>query len=71
MKIRIERRIPRAGAVFEHTYSGKHFKLKVVAFNDGVAYELNGKIYETPTAAAKTITKYDVNGWLFWHMIRK
>jgi hypothetical protein len=71
MKTINERRIPRVGAVFEHTYAGKNYKLKVVAFQDGVAYKLNGKIYETPTAAAKTITQYDVNGWLFWHMLRK
>ena len=71
MELRHERRIPRVGAIFEHTYAEKKYQLKVVAFQDGIAYELQGKIYETPTAAAKTITKFDVNGWLFWHMIRK
>lgn len=29
---------------------------------------LKGKLYESPTAAAKSITKRTVSGWAFWHI---
>jgi hypothetical protein len=38
---------------------------------DGVAYELDGHQFETPTAAAKHIQGTEVNGWKFWKMDRK
>lgn len=65
---RIERKIPRINTEFERDYEGIKYKLKVVATSEGLRYELNGHLYKTPTAAAKTITKYEVNGWRFWHM---
>lgn len=63
-----KRKPPKVGTSFERSFAEKHYTLKVVSTSDGIAYELNGRIYKTPTTAAKTITKYEVNGWLFWHM---
>ena len=69
--MRPKRKMPREGAVFQRMVAGKIYKLKVVSSANGVAYELNGRIYKTPTTAAKIITKYEVNGWLFWHIEEK
>lgn len=69
--MRIERKVPLVGQTFERTFSGKSYKLKVVPAGEGLAFELNGRIYKTPTAAAKAITKFEVNGWRFWYMKRE
>lgn len=71
MAQRIERKTPKVGVLLEGTFAKKHYTLKVVQTADGLGYELNGKIYKTPTAAAKSITKFEVNGWRFWHMRRE
>lgn len=66
--IKIERKIPEAGAIFERTFAGIKYKLKVINTSKGLAYELDDQVYETPTSAAKSITKFEVNGWRFWYM---
>ena len=68
MKYRIERKTPKVGVIFERDFAGKHYVLKIVKSKAGMAYELNDKVFMTPTAAAKSITKFEVNGWRFWHM---
>lgn len=69
--IKIERKTPKAGVIFERTFAGKKYKLKVINTPKGLAYELDDQVYETPTSAAKNITKFEVNGWRFWYMKRK
>ena len=64
----IERKIPKAGLICNRIFAGKQYILKVVNWSNGLGYELNGQIYDTPTAAAKSITKFEVNGWRFWHL---
>jgi len=71
MPPRIERKVPKAGEVFEGTFAKKKYRLKVIQLSDGIAYELDRCIFKTPTAAAKSITKFEVNGWRFWHMKRE
>jgi hypothetical protein len=66
--MKIERILPKAGVTIDRTFAGKQYRLKVADSPDGLVYELNGRIYKTPTAAAKSITKFEVNGWRFWHM---
>lgn len=66
--MRIKRIVPRADITVERTFAGTLYRLKVVNSPNGLVYVLNGHTYETPTAAAKSITKFEVNGWRFWHM---
>jgi hypothetical protein len=61
------RKTPMIGTVLEHTVAGKRYELKVVSTNEGAAYELNGQVYKTLTGAARSIVKYEANGWKFWH----
>ena len=44
--------------------------MRVVVSGDGIAYKVRGKTYRTPTAAARSVTKTAVNGWLFWRIDR-
>ena len=60
------RDIPKVGTVFTKKFDGKTYSLKIVNSSSGVAYELNGRVFSTPTAAAKSITHHEVNGWKFW-----
>lgn len=51
-----------AGTEFRATYKGQTYLARV----DGAALVLNGKRYDTPSAAAMSITRNPVNGWTFW-----
>jgi hypothetical protein len=54
-------RLP-AGTELRATYKGQTYLARVT---DG-ALLLNGKRFESPSAAAVSITKHPVNGWTFW-----
>jgi hypothetical protein len=57
---------PKVGLEFVREYKGKTYKLKVVKTEGGVGYELAGKVFTSPSTAAKSITKSEINGWKFW-----
>jgi len=46
-------------------YLGKEYK--AIVYHNG-RIQLRRKWYDTPTAAARSITKRAVNGWLFWRV---
>ena len=54
------------GAVYQKIFKGKAHVLTIVKVGSETAYKVGGKIYNTPTAAAKSITIHNVNGWKFW-----
>jgi hypothetical protein len=51
-----------SGAEFRATYKGQTYLGRV----EGGALLLGGKRYDTPSAAAMSITGNPVNGWTFW-----
>jgi len=66
MPARKERPNPRVGTEFSKRFKGKTYKLKVIKADGKIAYETAGTVFLSPTAAAKSITKNEVNGWRFW-----
>jgi hypothetical protein len=62
------RSAPKTGAIFERQFAGKRYKMTVKQSAGRTLYEIHGQTFKTPTAAAKSITKYAVNGWKFWHI---
>jgi hypothetical protein len=60
--------VPKVGTVFEKKYRGKYYKVAVVKCSGKTAYDVGGRTFKTPTAAAKSITKHEINGWVFWDM---
>jgi hypothetical protein len=63
-----ERPTPKVGSRFEKNFSGKSRTLYVVRHEDRICYKMDGEIYASPSAAAKMLTKSEVNGWKFWGM---
>ena len=51
-----------AGTEFRARYKGQTWLGRV----DGGALVINGKRYDSPSAAAVAITENPVNGWTFW-----
>jgi len=51
-----------AGTEFRANYKGQTYLGRV----EGTALVLNGERFDTPSAAAMSITKNPVNGWTFW-----
>jgi hypothetical protein len=67
---RKKRNQPTVGSIFERRFGEKAYRLKVVRDAEGIGYELSGRRFKTPTAAAKSVIGHDVNGWLFWKIDR-
>ena len=68
MKKAKDHKVPKVGAKFEKTFKDKKYQLKIVSTPRGIGYELGGQVFRSPSAAAKSITKMDVNGWVFWRL---
>jgi hypothetical protein len=63
-----DHKAPKIGSTFEKIFKDKKYHLNIVSTPSGIGYEVRGQIFKSPSAAAKSITKTAVNGWLFWHM---
>ena len=68
MPKRKQRPSPKVGTEFEKVYKGKARALLVVEHDGRICFQMDGKIFSSPSAAAKTLTKSEVNGWEFWGM---
>ena len=63
-----QHKIPKRGATFERKWRDKLYRLRVISKGGVAAFEVEERIFATPSAAAKSITKQEVNGWRFWHI---
>ena len=68
MPKRKQHRTPKANSIFEREYLGKTYRMRVIETQQGVAYEVGGHKFRSPTAAARSLVKYHINGWRFWKM---
>jgi hypothetical protein len=56
----------KAGLEFKKVFKGKPYTLRVVKDDGRIVYKLGKSVFPSPSAAAKSITKNEVNGWKFW-----
>jgi hypothetical protein len=68
MPARKKRTNPKVGCEFVRRFKNKTYKLRVIKVGDRIAYEHGSTVFSSPSAAAKSITKTEVNGWEFWKM---
>jgi hypothetical protein len=61
--------VPKVGTVIQKKYKKKVYSMVIVKDGSQVTFEVNGRKYASPSAAAKSITKSEVNGWKFWNLI--
>lgn len=61
-----ERKAPRPGAQFSKIHKGKTYFMEIVSQGGGTGYKVGQNVYNSPSGAAKSITKTDINGWEFW-----
>jgi hypothetical protein len=60
------------GSKFTREYGAKSYTLKVVkAKQGGVAYAIGKAIFGSPSTAARSITGYHANGWIWWGIEKK
>lgn len=67
--VKIKRKMPPVGTELHGKFKGNKYKAVVVADDKNSTLRLirfNGVNYKTMTAAAKAITKQEINGWRFW-----
>jgi hypothetical protein len=68
---RIVHKIPAVGMEFTREYKGERYKMTVVKGGMGAAFKVGTDIYRTPSQAARSVTKTEVNGWVFWRIEKK
>jgi hypothetical protein len=61
-----ERNTPQVGTTYTKMFKGKPHTMRVVSTDSGISFMVGGNKFPSPTGAAKSITKTDVNGWKFW-----
>jgi len=66
-----QHKLPKVGSIWERSFKKKRYVMKVVAAPNGIAYEVDGRRFDSPSAAAKSIAKVEVNGWVFWKIDKK
>lgn len=66
--VAIKRDTPKLGSKFEKKWKKKTYVMTVVEQNGSVKFKVGNKIFNSPTAAAKSITECSVNGWKFWEI---
>lgn len=64
----IARKIPPIGKFYTRKFANKEYKMQIVENNGKVGFKVNNTIYNSPSGAAKSIMKQEVNGWRFWKM---
>lgn len=60
-------RLPQPGTCIQRAYKGKVYELKIL----DAGCELAGVAYRSLTAAAKTLVGCEVNGFLFWGLVKR
>ena len=63
-----ERPTPKVGTEFVKEYKGKSYTLRVVKSGDGIGFKLGNTVFTSPSTAAKSITRTEINGWKFWKL---
>jgi len=71
MPKRKERNLPQLGSRFSRIYKGETYIMEVVKEAGMVQYKVGRKIHSSPSAAAKSITNTEVNGWVFWRLHKR
>ena len=61
-------RTQKIGTTFDRKWRNRLYRMRVVAQNGKAAFEVENRVFATPSAAAKSITKQEVNGWRFWRI---
>jgi hypothetical protein len=65
----IDNRDLAAGTKISARYKGKTHTCEVVQTDEGIAYRLDGKDYNSPSSAGRAVTGgVAVNGWRFWSL---
>jgi len=60
---------PKPGSTFRKEYKREHYILSVIEDGGQTHFRVGKTTFRTPTAAAKSITGSEVNGWNFWGII--
>jgi len=68
MKKKIDRKPPTVGLIIKRKFKNKIHTMRVVETEEGIGYEVDGEVFNSPSSAARKITVHPVNGWRFWHL---
>jgi hypothetical protein len=71
MPVPKNRKSPHIGSKYTKIYKGETYHMTVVKTPSGIGFKVKNNIYRSPSAAAKSITNKEVNGWVFWYIENK
>jgi len=61
-----KRKMPKIGKILSRKFRNKEYIMEIVDNNGSIGFKVNNVIYNSPSGAAKSIMKQEVNGWRFW-----
>jgi hypothetical protein len=64
---KIARKPPEVGRKFTHKFKDKVFTMTVVRTDKGIGYEVKGRVFGSPSTAAKHVSGHEENGYDYWH----
>jgi hypothetical protein len=59
-------RTPKIGSAYERKFKGATYRMVVVDVKGRLGYRIGNVTFPSPSAADKSVTKVEVNGWRFW-----
>jgi hypothetical protein len=68
MPVHADHNPPPPGKEFKHTFKGVSHTMTVVSEGGRTMYRVGGRVFKSPSAAAKSVAGHAVNGWKFWHI---
>ena len=63
-----QRKVPKIGAIFVRKYRKHEYRMEVVEKDGETGFKVGGKIFGSPSGAARHVTGGETNGWRFWKM---
>jgi len=61
-----KRKMPKIAKILSRKFRNKEYIMEIVDNNGSIGFKVNNVIYNSPSGAAKSIMKQEVNGWRFW-----
>lgn len=65
-RAKIKHVLPKVGTRFVHKSKDKIHEMVVINVNGTIKFKVDGIEFDSMSAAAKYITKTEVNGWKYW-----
>jgi hypothetical protein len=69
-RVKIRRKPLPVGTKGHARHYRREYTVEVISTDDGIGYRVGRSVFSSLSAAGKSITGYECNGWVFWNLHR-